>query len=149
MPSRVAPILKPATCARPWFIATMFSLRVSVQCTGRPSSRASQPTITSSTFRPFAPKPPPTSGPTTRICVSSMPSSIDRPIRSWCGVCVESQIVSRPSSPGWASDERGSSGLAASRWLTSVPSTTTSQPSNRSGSAADGTFRHVFVPISG
>ena len=47
---------------RPWPIATRFSLRVSVQRTGRPVARASQATSTSSVERPLAPKPPPTSG---------------------------------------------------------------------------------------
>ena len=51
-------------------------------------------------------------------------------MRSWCGVCVESQAVSRPSAPTSAAAERASSGHGAMRWLTSVSETTTSQPSN-------------------
>ena len=40
---------------------------------------------------------------------------------------MESQAVSLPFSSTLAADARGSSGLAARRWLTSVPSTTASQ----------------------
>ena len=50
------------------------------------------------------------------------PSIRPSTILSVCGVCVEIQIVRRPSSPNCASVERGSTGHAASRWLTIVPS---------------------------
>ena len=50
--------------------------------------------------RPFAPKPPPTSGATTRTSLGLEAEDQPRgPWRSWCGVCVESHSVSRPSSP--------------------------------------------------
>ena len=128
----------------------MLSLRVSVQRTGRPSLRASQTTSTSSTLSIFAPKPPPTSGATTRICSGSSPSVPASTIRSWCGVCVESQAVRRPSSPTVAAAERGSSGHGAMRWLTSVPETTTSHPSKSFSSCSGEPERAAtFVPASG
>ena len=77
----------------------MLSLRVSVQRTGRPSLRASQTTSSSSALSIFAPKPPPTSGAITRTCSGSRPSMPASTMRSWWGVCVESQAVSRPSGP--------------------------------------------------
>ena len=40
---------------------------------------------------------------------------------SWCGVWVESHTVSRPSSPNSAIVARGSTGQAASRWLSVEP----------------------------
>ena len=150
VPSRPPPILKSITIARPWFIATMFSLRDSTQRMVRPVLRASQQMRMSSTLRPLAPKPPPTSGPTTRTSPGSMPRFMARPSRSWCGVCVESQAVSLPFSSTLAADARGSSGLAASRWLTRVPSTTTSQPANSSSSdCSGGRLMQVLVPTSG
>ena len=91
--------VKSRRCARPCGSATMLSLRVSVQRTGLPSWRASQTTSSSSTSSVFAPKPPPTSGAMTRTCRGSRPSVPASRIRSWCGVCVESQAVSRPSAP--------------------------------------------------
>ena len=136
--------------ARPWCIATMFSLRVSVQRTGLPVARATQPTSTSSTAMPLAPKPPPTSGATTRTFSGSRPSSPPRTILSWCGVCELIHSVSRPSSPHCAALERGSIGHAASRWLTTLPLTTTSEDANRSGSVFwGGTWMQTFVPTPG
>ena len=71
-------------------------------------------------------------------------------MRSWCGVCVESQAVSRPSGPSSAAHERGSSGHGAMRWLTSVPETTTSQSSNSFSSWSGEPERAAtFVPASG
>ncbi len=128
----------------------MLSLRVSVQRTGRPSRRASQTISTSSALSIFAPKPPPTSGAITRTCAGSSPSVPASTMRSWCGVCVESQAVTRPSGPTSAAAERGSSGHGAIRWLTSVPETTTSQPSNSFSSCSGEPERQAtFVPASG
>jgi hypothetical protein len=132
----------------------MLSLRVSVQRVGLASSCASQATRISS-VRPLAdktfdPNPPPTSGATTRTCAASMPSMPAIASRSWCGVCVLSQIVSLPSSNAAAVD-RGSSGHGAIRWLTSVPETVTSQPSKRSSACAAGGWVRAatFVPAPG
>ena len=148
-PSRVAPSSNPSTIARPWCMATMFSLRVSVQRTGLPVWRAVQPTSTSSTSRPLAPNPPPTSGATTRTCSASNPSSIPSTILSWCGVWDEIHRVSRPSSPNWALDDRGSIGRPFRRWLINCPVTTTSLEANSSGSGSSGRRKQMLVPTSG
>ena len=69
VPSRVKPISTCWTCARPWVIATMFSERVSVHFTGRPSSCAAFTATAYSAYMPvLAPKPPPTAGAITRTC---------------------------------------------------------------------------------
>ena len=134
--------------ARPWCIATRFSLRVSIQRIGRPSLRATVATMTSSTARPLPPKPPPTSGAITRTFSASRPIAPARPSRSACGVWLDSHTVSRPSSHT-AVVARGSSGATARRWLTSVPSVTTSQPSKSSSSVIAGGLREAtFVPTS-
>ena len=98
----------------------------------------------------FAPNPPPTSGATTRTSVASMPSIPAIASRSWCGVCVLSQMVSLPSSNA-AAVERGSSGQGANRWLSSDPETLTSQPSKRSSALAAGGWVRAatFVPAPG
>src|SRR5262245_60136982 len=135
----------------------MLSLRLSVQRTGRarlapasPRRRASQQTRISSTASILAPKPPPTSGAITRTCDGSRPSTPDRIIRSWCGVCVQSQAVSRPSSPTSAAADRGSSGHGAILWLTSVPETTASQPSKSLSSCSGEPERPAtLVPTPG
>ena len=131
-------MVKSIRCARAWPIASMFSLRDSVQRTGLPVWRASQATITSSVDSVFAPNPPPTSGPITRTCAGSIPNASAIPSRSPCGVCVESRAWSRPSS-NQAAVDRGSIGAGAMRWLTTRPRTTTSQPSKMLSSPATGT----------
>ena len=71
-------------------------------------------------------------------------------ILSWCGVCVESQAVRRPSSPTTAAAERGSSGHGAIRWLFAVPVTTTSHSAKRFGSCSGEPETHAtFVPSDG
>ena len=128
----------------------MLSVRVSVQRTGRPSLRATQASTSSSVLSCFAPKPPPTSGLTTRTCAGSIPSVPAIPKRSWCGVCDGVQTVSRPSASKVATTERGSSGHGAIRGLTSVPETTTSQPSKSASSCSGEPERPAtFVPASG
>ncbi len=70
-----------------------------------------------------------------------------RTILSWWGVCELIHSVRRSSSPHCAALERGSIGHAASRWLTTLPLTTTSDDANRSGSGLwGGTWMHTFVP---
>ena len=124
-------------CARPCVIAVRFSLRVSVQRTGRPIRFEAQPSTVASGSAPiFAPNPPPTSGATTRIVSSPTP----RPIAIWpraiWAFCVDSQIVSLPSSPQAHAAPRTSSGAGASRWLITVCVTTASQPSKIESSNA-------------
>jgi hypothetical protein len=114
----------------------MFSLRVSTQRTGRPVCLAAQATTSASRSTPIlAPKPPPTSGATTRTAPGSRPSFPAAAPRAIWAFCVLSQSVSRSSAHTAAAD-RTSSGTAASRWLVMVRSTTTSQPSNRAGSGS-------------
>ena len=149
-PSRLAPSSNERIEARPWCIATMFSLRVSVHRTGLPVARAIHPTITSSTAMPLAPKPPPTSGATTRTFSGSRPSRPPSTILSWWGVCELIHSVNRPSSPHCAALDLGSIGHAARRWLMTLPLTTTSLESNRFGSGFSGGFlRAVLVPTAG
>ena len=57
-------------------------------------------TISSGWSRPFQPKPPPTSGATTRISPWSMSRHSDRPARTMCGIWVE---VVRTSCSTWRS----------------------------------------------
>ena len=92
-----------STIARPW------CMRPCSRCASRSSGPASRwrarasPTSTSSTAMPLAPKPPPTSGATTRTCSSARARAVaPRTILSWWGVWDEIHIVSRPSSPNWA-----------------------------------------------
>ena len=128
----------------------MFSLRVSVQRTRRPSLRASQAISTPSTSSCFAPKPPPMSSLTMRTSPGSSPSIPATTILARCGVCVVNQSVRRPSSPSSAAAERGSSGAAAIRWLQIVSETTTSQPAKSSSSCSCEPARAaMFVPASG
>src|ERR671922_1063119 len=104
----------------------MSSDRVAVHFTGRPSLRAHQQASTSSPYTcSLEPKPPPTSGATTRILSSVIPSWIERITRQMCGICVELQRVSLPSRHS-ASAARGSIAAPAVRWLTIRFSTTTS-----------------------
>ena len=128
----------------------MLSERVSVHLTGRPSARASHATSTASGSIIFAPNPPPMSGLTTRTWPGSSPSSPAATILPMCGVCEVAQSVRRPSSPTTAAAERGSSGAAASRWLTTTPETTRSQPSNSPSSGSSVPLRlATFDPTSG
>ena len=129
----------------------MFSVRVSVHRTGRPTSRASHATrMSSGAAPPFGPKPPPTSGTRTRICEASMPRAPASASRVPCGVCVVAHCVRRPSSPHSATATRHSIGHEASRWLVNAVVTTTSQPSNSASSGLSfGNRAQTFVPTSG
>ena len=129
---------------------TMLSERVSIQWSGRPSWRASQPISTSSRELPFlAPKAPPTSPTTTRTRSGSRPSAPARLARSRWGAWVDAQKVSRPSSLQAAAAQRGSIGQAARRGWAMDSSTTTSQSSNSPGSSPASSRMQVFVPASG
>ena len=138
--------------ARPWVIPIRFSFRVSAQRAGRPSCRATQQTTACSGSAPnLAPNAPPTSGVMIRRLDGSIASIAARTLRvswaPWFGI----QAVSRPSSPQAAAAARVSIGAGATRWLTMVRLTTTSQPSNRSGwsAAASPKVAVTFVPASG
>ena len=69
------------------------------------------------------------------------------PCAPWFGI----HAVSRPSSPQTATAARGSIGAGATRWLTIVRVTTTSQPSNRSALSAAASPKEAatLVPASG
>ena len=124
-------------CARPCVIAIMFSLRVSAQRAGRPSRRAAQQTTACSGSAPnLAPNAPPTSGVMIRRLAGSIASILARAPRVPCAPWFGIQAVSRPSSPQAAAAARVSIGAGATRWLTMVRLTTTSQPSNRSARSA-------------
>ena len=70
----------------------------------------------------------PTSGVSTRTSAGSSPQTMARVSRTRCGAWVDAWKVSRvPSASHRAAADRGSSGIAASRWLISDASTTTSQ----------------------
>jgi hypothetical protein len=152
VPSRLPPMVIFWTCARPWVMPTRFSLRVSVQRAGRPSSRATQQTTACSGSAPnLAPNAPPTSGVMIRSPAGSRPSiaaSAPRvPCAPWFGI----QAVRRPSAPQAAAAARTSIGAGATRWLTIVRETTTSHPSNRAGSraAASPMVAATLVPAAG
>ncbi len=73
-----------------------------------------------------------------------------RSILSWWGVWDEIHAVSRPSSPNWAAEERGSIGQAEMRWEMTRPFTRTSLDASSCGSGfSGGTCRQMFVPTSG
>ena len=116
----------------------MSSDRVAVHLTGMPVFIAHQQASTSSPYTwSLEPKPPPTSGATTRILSSVMPSWIDRITRAMCGIWVELQSVSLP----WrhsASAPRGSIAAPAVRWLTMRFSTITSASANAPSTSPPG-----------
>ena len=127
-PSRSPPILMWCTWARPWVMPSRFSLRVSTQRTGLPVCLAAQAMRICSRSTPiFAPNPPPTSGATTRIASGGSPMAVKISRDSWA-FWVDVQTVSFPSL-NTAAVARPSIGRAATRWLTTSPSTMTSHPS--------------------
>ena len=153
VPSRSPPIVDVLVPGpRPWPSATMFSLRVSIQRTGRPTSRASQATRTSSGSAPtLAPKPPPTSGTRTRTCAASMPESagelVARGVRRLGRRPVREAAVLAPRGDGDAALHRArGEPLAVKRRrdddLAAV------EQRRRRGSRA-GTRAQTFVPTSG
>src|ERR671917_1137566 len=128
----------------------MSSVRVAVPLTGLPVRRAHQQASTSSPYIwSLDPKPPPTSGATTRILSSVSPSWIERMTRAMWGICVALHIVSllwRHS----ATAPRGSIAAPAVRWLTIRFSTTTSASRNAPSTSPPGSdhSKHLFVPYS-
>ena len=148
-PSRLPPILMWWICARPWVIASRFSLRVSTQRTGLPVCLAAHATTIDSRSTPIlAPNPPPTSGATTRIASGGSPMAV-RIRRAICAFCELAQTVSLPLMNAAAVD-RPSIGRQATRWLTTLPSTMTSQPSKMDSSlVSPRPWVHTFVPASG
>ena len=126
VPSFLAVSVTSAIWSRPWWLLDMCSERVSTYFTGRLSFLASARTSTSSPYSwSLAPKPPPTSGATTRILssgISRMPASRKR---AMCGICVDeySATLSPRVSP---TQPRGSIGAPEMRWLGTRCLTTTS-----------------------
>jgi len=138
--------------ARPCVIPIRFSFRVSAQRAGRPSRPATQHTTACSGSAPnLAPNAPPTSGVMTRIAswsIPSMPASALRvPCAPWFGI----HAVSRPSASQTAAAARVSIGAGATRWLTMVRETTTSQPANRSSFSVAGSPKvaATLLPTAG
>src|SRR5216683_1574834 len=120
-PSRVAPSSTSWTCPRPCVIATMFSDRVSIHFTGRPSFRAAAAmTISSGRAPALAPNPPPMSPTTTRISSGPMPSDDAIAARSPKGAWLVAHTRSRPAS-GTTRIASDSIGTGAKRWLTNRP----------------------------
>ena len=139
-------------CARPWVMPTRFSLRVSAQRAGRPSRRATQQTTACSGSAPnLAPNAPPTSGVMIRSTAWSMPSMPARAARVPCAPWFGIHAVSLPSAPQSAAAARVSIGAGATRWLTMVRETTTSQLSNRSAAsvAASPKVAATLLPAAG
>jgi hypothetical protein len=90
VPSRRQPSSQYWICARECGRATMSSLRVSVQVTGRPSAWAALArTMCSWEIPALAPKPPPTWGAIIRSSALSMPSAPASCRCSRCGIWVE------------------------------------------------------------
>ena len=148
-PSRSPPILMWCSWARPCVIAIRFSLRVSTQRTGLPVCLAAQATMICSRSTPIlAPNPPPTSGATTRIASGGSPMAVKISRDSWA-FWVDVQTVSFPFL-NTAAVARPSMGRAATRWLTTSPSTMTSHPSKIESSPMGRAPRTTtLVPASG
>ena len=108
------------TWARPWVVATMCSIRVSDHLTGIRWTRAITARTASSGYRPnFTPKPPPTSGATTRIWFWGRPRATARSRRRTWGAWVVAQTWMPPvTGSGAARHARASRGIPARRWLT-------------------------------
>ncbi len=80
--------------SRPWWALISDSLRVSVHLIGLPSLRASSRMSSSSGVTcSLPPKPPPTSGATTRSLCSGMPVVMASMRRRMCGTWVADHIV--------------------------------------------------------
>ncbi len=76
--------------SRPWVSETKDSVRSPIHLTGRPTRRAAQATRACSRYgKIFMPKPPPTSGDTTRIADASTPRIWQSTSRTPCGPWVE------------------------------------------------------------
>ena len=89
VPSLFAPSVTSMIWSRPWWLVVMCSERVSVHLTGRPSRLARASTSASSPYTcSLDPKPPPTSGATTRSLSSGMPTIPPRMKRAMCGIWV-------------------------------------------------------------
>lgn len=93
------------------------SERDSVHFTGRPRRRATASAIASSPYTwSFEPKPPPTSGATTRSLCSGIPVTMASITRRMCGICVAEYTVYSPdAASGVTTTERGSIALGMSR----------------------------------
>ena len=108
VPSRLAVIVISWIWSRPWCAAISDSERDSVYLAGLPSLRATRVVMTSSGVTGILPpKPPPTSGATTRTFCSSMPSVSASIVRRMCGIWVD-ECTSTPSPTGCTTVERGS-----------------------------------------
>ena len=112
LPSRSPPIVTVWSWARPCTIPVMFSERVSLHRTGRPTCFASHATSANSGSAPIlAPKPPPTSGAITRTCSASMPSQpgdlVARGLRVLRGAPEGDAAVLAPLGGGGAGLQRG------------------------------------------
>ena len=132
-PVAAAAELEPIRWPRPWPIATMCSERVSVQRTGRPSLRASQPTSTSSDREPLAAE---AAADVRRDHVHAVGLDPERRGRARLGPGVASACGARCVSRPFSHTRRGRARLDRAtwiRWLTTLPLTTTSQPVEQVG----------------
>ena len=126
----------------------MLSLRVSNHRTGRPNRRASHGHSSSSGYgKPLAPKPPPTSGVTTRTCSAARPYTSASRSRTGCAPCELAQWWRRPSSAHSETATLTSRGQGATFELLILARTTTSHPEKSRPSP--GISKHTFVPASG
>jgi len=115
-----------------------FSVRVSAHLIGRRSWREIQGSRHSSGYTGILqPKPPPTSGATTRMRTSEMPRHCASCCFTRCGTWVEVHTVSfcGPSSQ-WASTARGSIETGATFWFKSTSFTTPSASLNSFSTSA-------------
>ena len=126
VPSRRAASVSFWIWSRPWWAASMDSLRDSVYFTGLPSRRATSSAITSSGVTcSLPPKPPPTSGAMTRNLCSGISSVIANMSRRMCGIWVaDHTVICGPV--GSTTTERGSMNAGMSRCCRKVRCTTTS-----------------------
>ena len=148
VPSCFSPISTCWICARPWVMATMFSERVSVHFTGRPSVWAALAATAYSTYMSIlAPKPPPTAGAITRTCSASSPVAAAMPATRPCGCWVGTR-TKRPSPSISTTMPFGSIGTAATRWFTNRCEMTTSASSMIVGSSPASNAMARFEPWS-
>ena len=115
VPSRRAVMVMSWIWSRPWWADISDSERVSVYLAGLPSRRATRVVITSSGVTcSLPPKPPPTSGATTRTLCSGTSRVSASMVRRMCGIWVADHMV-KPSPIGCTTVERGSMKAGMSR----------------------------------
>ncbi len=151
VPSFSTAASRSVTCARPWVVEVMCSLRVSVHRTGIRCRWAMTARVTSSGYSPnLTPKPPPTSGAMTRTMLWDRPRVAAMSFRSiWGAWWVSHTTIPLVRGSGAARAARGSIVMPASRWLTIRCFTTRCARANAaSGSPALTSLTCSMLPLA-